>query len=225
MSWRSPTTHVAALVAGPYFSRMFDELRDSLRALSGRLDPDERRRMSAGMRDAMVHAKLAMQDLRAGLATTEARLAAEQRELDTVRRRQGLAEQVGDTETVEIAERFAQQHAERVAVYESKRMAQQQELTLAEREYEAMQADLRRIMSGMAPGGVGPLGVTPEAAAAREVDALLGDDPLRDVSGNPRDGAVDDVLGDTPPPSRRTRAEREADADARLADLKRKLGR
>lgn len=204
---------------------MFDELRDSLRALSGRLDPDERRRMSAGMRDAMVHAKLGMQDLRAALATTEARLATEQRELDTVLRRQGLAEQIGDAETVAIAARFAQQHAERVAMLESKRMVQQQELTLVEREYDAMQADLRRVMSGMAPGGVGPLGLSPEAAAAREVDAMLGDAPSGTSDGMAGGDAMDDVLGDAPPPTRRTRAEREADADARLADLKRKLGR
>lgn len=188
---------------------MFDELRDSLRAFSGRLDPDERRRMSTGMREALVHAKLGLQDLRNGLAQTETRLSAEQKELDTVRRRQALAAQVDDQETVAIAERFASQHAERVAMLESKRMVQQQELTLAEREYEAMSAELRRVMSGLAPEAS-----SPDAAAAREVDALLSDDP---------DAGLD--LRDVPPPSRRSRADREADADARLADLKRRFGK
>lgn len=189
---------------------MFDELRDSLRAFSSRLDPDERRRMGNGMREAMVHAKLAISDLRAALAVTEQRLQAEHAELDTVRRRQGLAAEIGDQETVAIAERFGAQHAERVAVLESKRMVQQQELALAEREYESMHADLRKVRSGMAPGGDGA-----EAAAARDVDALLADD----VPGG-------DLTADAPPaPARRTRAEREADAEARLADLKRKLGR
>ncbi len=188
---------------------MFDELRDSLRALSSRLDPDERRRMSSGMREAMVHAKLAVNDMRAALAVTEQRLRSEQAELETVRRRQGLAADIGDDETVAVAERFAAQHAERVAVLESKRMVQQQELSLAEREYEQMSADLRRVMAGMAPESSNA-----ETAAAREVEALLSDEPLPD----------DDPLA-TPPPSRRTRSEREADAEARLADLKRKLGR
>jgi len=96
-----------------------------------------------------------------------------------------------------------------VAVLESKRMVQQQELALAEREYESMSADLRRVMSGLAPEAS-----SAEAAAAREVDALLGDEPL----------LSDDPLA-APSPSRRTRSEREADAEARLADLKRKLGR
>jgi hypothetical protein len=187
---------------------MFDDLRDTLRTFSARLDPDERRRMGQGMREAMVHAKLAINDMRAALGVTEQRLRTEQGELDTVRRRQGLAAEIGDQETVAIAERFAAQHAERVAVLESKRMVQQQELALAEREYEDMSAELRRVLSGVAPNTGGP-----EAAAAREVEALLSDDPV--VAGEV----------DVPPPSRRSRAEREADAEARLADLKRKFGR
>ena len=79
--------------------------------------------MGAGMREAMVHAKLAINDLRAALGVTEQRLRAEQAELETVRRRQGLAAEIGDSETVSIAERFAAQHAERVAVlHEADRM-------------------------------------------------------------------------------------------------------
>lgn len=188
---------------------MFDELRDSLRALSSRLDPDERRRMSGGMREAMVHAKLAVNEMRAALAVTEQRLHAEQTELDTVRRRQGLAADIGDHETVAIAERFAAQHAERVAVLEQKRMVQQQELALAEREYDGMSAELRRVMSGLAPDSQ-----SADAAAAREVDVLLDNDPS--LGADPVEPS---------PAVRRTRAEREADAEARLADLKRKLGR
>jgi len=161
-----------------------------------------------------VHAKLAVNEMRAALTVTEQRLRNEQTELDTVRRRQGLAADIGDHETVAVAERFAAQHAERVTVLESKRMVQQQELALAEREYESMSADLRRVMSGLAPEASGSEASSAEAAAAREADALLRDEPL----------PSDDPLA-APPPSRRTRSEREADAEARLADLKRKLGR
>lgn len=212
----------------PYLNRMFDELRDTLRTFTSRLDPDERRRMSIGMREALVHAKLAINDMRAAVAATEARLAAERTELETVRRRQGYAADIGDNETVAIAERFAAQHAERVAMLESKHMVQQQELTLAEREYDTMSGELRRVMSGIAPQAS-----TPESAAAREVNALF-DEPAGAAHGaahgTARDAdslgeALDDPLRDTPPPSRRTRAEREADAEARLADLKRQLGR
>jgi hypothetical protein len=189
---------------------MFDELRDTLRTFSGRLDPDERRRMSTGMRDALVHAKLGLQELRHALAQTETRLAAERSELETVRRRQGYAADIQDAETVAVAERFAQQHADRVAVLESKRQVQQQELALAEREYDDMSNELRRILSG-----VHPQGASPDVQAAREVDALLADDPASAPA------APDDRVM----PPRRTRAEREADADARLAEMKRRFGK
>lgn len=188
---------------------MFDDLRASFRNLSDRLDPDERRRMTAGMRDALIHARLAIKDLRETMAATDAKLAAERRELETVRRRQGYAADVGDTETVAIAEKFAQQHADRVAVLESKRLVQEQELLLAEREYESMSAELRRVMSGLAPQAS-----SPDLDAAREVDALLSDDPL----------AADAVSDGPEAPPRRTRAEKEAEADARLAEMKRRLG-
>ena len=83
---------------------------------------------------------------------------------------------------MDIAERFALQHAERVAMLESKHMVQQQELTLAEREYDTMSDELRRVVSGMDPRSS-----TPDSGAAR--------------------------------------AGRESDAEARLADLKRQMGR
>lgn len=193
---------------------MFDEFRDTFRNLSGRLDPDERRRMSSGMREALVHAKLGVQDLRTALAATETQLAAERAELETVRRRQGYAVEIGDQETVAIADRFAAQHAEKVALLESKHMVQQQELAIAEREYEAMSAELRRVQSGFAPDGAGI-----DARAQREVDDLLSDDPsMAAASGS---ASPDDSVM----PPRRTRAEREADADAKLADLKRRFGK
>jgi hypothetical protein len=89
-------------------------------------------------------------------------------------------------------------------------MAQQQELALAEREYEAMSSDLRQILSGVAPGGE-----SPDAAAAREVQALFThEDP----------GATVDPLA-SGAPARRSRVEREADAEARLAELKKRFGR
>jgi hypothetical protein len=161
------------------------------------------------MRDAMVLAKVSMQELRDALRATEARIAQERTALDTVRRRQLLAAGIGDQETVSIAERFASQHAERVAMLETKLMAQQQELMLAERELDDMSAQLRMAMSGLDPNAGGH-----DEAARREVDALL-------------DGSLDDSpdpLGRHAPP-RRSRAEREADAADRLAELKRRMGK
>lgn len=186
---------------------MFEHLRDSIRVLSGRLAPDERRRVVSGMRDAMVHAKMAMSDLREGVRTTESRLATERAELETVRRRQGLAAGIGDDETVAIAERFAAGHVERIAMLETKLMAQQQELTIAERELDEMSATMRSALSGIAPDAS-----SPEAAARREVDALF-------------DDGLPGGLPPTDAPPRRSRAEREASAEEKLAELKRRLGK
>ena len=198
---------------------MFDQLRDSLRSLSGRLAPEERRRVASSMREAMVHAKLAVGDLRDGVRITERRLADERESLETVRRRQGLAANIGDTETVEIAERFAAQHAERVAMLQTKLMAQQQELTVTERELDDMSHQLRLAMSGVDPNMHGA-----DATARREVDALFDGTASADLSDGDRTLSMDAESGDTKA-NRRTRAEKEADAEDRLAALKRRMGK
>ncbi|WP_411281769.1 hypothetical protein [Gemmatimonas sp.] len=203
---------------------MFEPLRDALRGFSTRLDPAERRTAAQAMRDALVHAKLGLNDLRASLATTHTRLASERAELDTVRRRQGLAAEINDQETVAIAERFAVQHQERVAMLETKQMVQQQELSLAERDYENMAGELRLILSGVAPGGA--RGARPNDSGADldrgDAATVSADDDVVDVFDDaPADLQADPVLS----PARRTRAEREADADERLAALKRRLGK
>jgi hypothetical protein len=174
---------------------MFEPLRDALRGLSMRLDPDERRAATHAMREALVHAKVGLTDLRELVEATTTRLNAERAELETVRRRQGLAAQIDDHETVAIAERFAVQHQERVGMLETKLMVQQHELSLAEREYEAMEGELRAWRSGVVPPA-------PDETAI---------DPLGDLSAAAS--------------PRRTRAEREADAEERLAALKRRMGK
>ncbi len=194
---------------------MFEQLRDSLRGFSARLDPEERRRVSGTMREALVHAKLGLRDLRDAVAATDARLRTELTELGTIRRRQGFAAQIHDAETVAIAERFAAQHTERVTVLEAKLMVQQQELALADREYAEMAGELRRAMSGLSPGGA-----SNDTAAQREVDALLSDDPLAydaAVAANEAEAGGS--------PARKTRVQREVEADARLAELKRRMGK
>jgi hypothetical protein len=193
---------------------MLDQLRDAMRGLSDRLAPEERRRVAASMKDALVHAKMALQDLRSAIATTEQRLAAERTELQTVERRLGLAEQINDQETVAIARRFAAQHGERVSVLETKLMSQQQELTLGERELDEMSQQLRRALSGL------PINASsPERDAMHEVESALGND------GESGSAAADEARRILEEPPRRTRAEKEAEAEERLAQLKRRMGK
>jgi phage shock protein A len=144
------------------------------------------------------------------MVATEARLARERAELETVRRRQGLAGGIGDTETVAIAEKFAVQHGERIAMLETKLMAQQQELTVADRELDDMASQLRMAMAGVDTTTHGP-----DASARREVDDLLNGRLDAELDSGDQDTA----------PARRSRAEREADAEDRLAALKRRMGK
>ncbi len=181
---------------------MFDDLKASLRDLIGaRLAPDDRRAAVAAMKDAIIRAKMALDDLRDALATTRKRLAADEAELATVERRKALAEQAADAETVAIAERFARPLRERVEVQRRKAEVQADELAIAEREVSEMTQQLKLAASG---AGATPLR-TATIADELEPDAAL----RRDLDGLSRASA---------------RASAEQDADARLAELKRRMG-
>jgi len=189
---------------------MFEQLRASLRTLLDNAGPADRRAALTELKEALVHARLGVDDLRGGVAKARERTAEAQQELETIRRRKRLAEQIGDHETVSVAERFEALQVERVEVLVRKQDAQERELALAEREVAEMGADFRRAVAGVGSGSVpsATSGDARDRAAAAEVDALLGNDEATDSE---RRAAA--------------RAQRDADADARLAELKRRMGK
>ena len=79
------------------FRRSFDDL------LSRATRPEERRIVASRMKDTLVQARMGLDDLRDGLEKARQRLALEERELETIRRRKQLAEGINDRETVDIA--------------------------------------------------------------------------------------------------------------------------
>ena len=195
---------------------MFEQLRASFRAmLDAARSPDDRRAVLADMKDSVLRARLGIDDLQRGIELAQRRLDEGRAELETIRRRKTLAANVGDQETVDVAERFEALQAERVAVLERKLETQQAELALVEREVAGMTTDLRRAMDGVPLGDPSATGAASTAGAAGP-DAT-GADPL-DPDGALREEI--DALG-----RRQARASREADADARLAELKRRLGK
>jgi hypothetical protein len=163
------------------------------------------------MRATLVHAKLALDDLRGGIEVTRKRLLAERGELDTIRRRRGLAEKIGDKETVDVAVRFETLQGERIALHERKLEVQEGELALLEREVEEMTAQYKAANAGVGSGMA--------AGAAAEMSDP-GGETLRDTSGDP---ALDQELNSLDRARRRSASE--AEADARLAELKRRMGR
>ncbi len=183
---------------------MFDEIRHAFRELlHGNVTPEGRRELISAMRDTLVHARLAIDDLRDGVEVTRAKVEAERRELETVRRRKGLAENVGDAETVSIAGRFEAQHSERLGVLEQKLAAQEGELALVERDVAEMKEQLKAAMAGVGSATAGATAPT---------------DPLDEGRS-----AVEQQLDELKRAERRASAD--AEAEARLAELKRRMGR
>jgi len=185
---------------------VFDDIRHAFRELlHGNVPPEGRRELIAVMKDTLVQARLAMDDLREGVEVTRKRVERERSELETVRRRKGLAQRVGDAETVSVAERFESQQAERLAVLESKLNAQENELALVERDVAEMKEQLKAALAGVGSG-----------MRAGTVDTAQ--DPLDE--GRP---GLEQQLNDLKRSERRAAAS--ADADAALAELKKRMGR
>lgn len=127
---------------------MFEGLKarlDRLLREQGRADP---RAYAAGLREALLEARLGISTMREALAATERELAEERKQLADAERRGRLAADLPDPETVAVAQRFAARHRERVIVLERKLVVQRDELVLAEREVVEMAAEHRRAHSG-----------------------------------------------------------------------------
>ena len=166
--------------------------------------------MAARMKDTLVQARVGLSDLRDGLEKARQRLTAEERELETVRRRKQLAEGINDRETVDIAAKYEQMHAERVEVLRRKVAAEEAELGLAERDVAQMSTELKAVLAGTDPRVASSFGGSAERAG--DDAAAPGEAPgLREEL---------ESLGRD-----RARADREADASRRLDELKRRMGK
>lgn len=175
---------------------MFERLRAAVNAaLDAATPPPDWRDLRNDLYRAAVEGRAAVLQLQDALGRAERELAAERRQLDDARRRGALAANVGDTETVEVAERFTQRHEERVAMLEQKVAAQQAELALVERDTNEVVQRMRDLELRT--------GVPPDGSRVQ---------PPPDVD--------DQELG-----ARLDRAGREAEAEARLRELKNRMGR
>lgn len=188
------------------FRRSFDDL------LSRATRPEERRAVASRMKETLVQARLGLEDLREGLAKAHQRLANEERELATVRRRKQLAEGISDRETAELAAKYEEMHSQRADVLRRKVEAQESEVALAEKEVAGMSAELKTVLAG------GPIGAE-RGVAGTSVPPSDADLGLDDTAGASIRSEID-ALG-----RERERADREADAARRLDELKRKMGK
>jgi hypothetical protein len=183
-------------------------LRDALeRALAAATPPPDLSEIAAQMREAVIEQKAGLRAIREALEQAERQLETERTELATAERRRGQAEAIGDAETVAIADRYITKHRERAEVLEKKVAAQREEAALAERDLAEMTKQLQEA-ARRAPAA----GQASAAQAWNSLGAAGMDRPETDLEG--------EMLR-----SRLSQAEREAAADAKLEELKKRMGK
>lgn len=186
---------------------MFESLKQTIGdLLGGRVAPADRRAVINEMKRALALAKLGVEDLAQSAEITRQRLAAERESLATATRRRTLAEAIPDVETAALAAKYEAQHSERIGVLERKLDVQEAEHGLAEREYDEMLKQLKQASLGVGSG------MSADNRPLSDADLGLPDDaPLRsELDGLARS---------------QRRVERDAQADAALDALKKKMGR
>lgn len=207
---------------------LFSTAWDSFLAELGRRDPaDHVADLLSAMRREMVQARASLPLYDDAVRSADAELARERKALDDAVRRGGLAEKIGDAETVRIAAEFAERHRKRAAVLEDKARAARAEQELRAQEVQDMmrrykEADANRFVllnEVRRAQSQGRLNDMAEAQAfddfgraAEKIETEIGYQEALDE--------LEDLAGPPPPPP----SNREAEVDARLAEMKRRMG-
>jgi len=188
---------------------VFKRLREALEAaLASATPPADLYDLAGRMREALIEAKAGLGTMRDALAATERDRQLMAQEIETAQRRRDLAAGINDQETVTVADRFLAKHREHVAVLEKKAAAQREEVALAERDVGEMAAQLEEVTKRK--GGI------ESERSSQAAWAALG----RAGMDRPELDAEQEALK-----ARMDRAAREADADAKLEELKRRMGK
>ena len=188
---------------------MFGKLRDALeRALAAATPPPDLGAIASEMREAVIEQKAGVRAMRDELDKARTLLQAQQAELVTAQRRREQATAIGDAETVAVADKYIARLTERVAVLERKVAAQAEELALAERDLSDMTTQL--------------------AEAAKRHPNLSSERSTNAAWNELGKGGMDRPEVDLEMDLLRTqadRAAREAAANAKLDELKKRMGR
>lgn len=215
---------------------MFDNLRRAFREAVANFNrelerdavPEAVDRLLRGMRREAVDAKAALEALKEQLDDTRRRSGEEARNAGVCERREALARDIGDTDTADVAARYAERHAGRSRVLADKARAIEAEVRLQEAEYAEMLAQI-----GKARADRDKLAAS--AGRTRARDSVAGADDLfgeldrmagRIGESEAAAGAGEEIFDD----GRRFDEElgasrRREEADARLEELKRRMGR
>lgn len=207
---------------------LFSTAWDAFLAELGRRDPaDHVAELLSAMRREMVQARAALPLYDDAVRAADAELARERKALDDAVRRGGLAEKIGDAETVRVASEFAERHRKRVGVLEDKARAARAEQELRAQEVQDMTRrykeadanrfvllnDIRRAQSQSRLDDMGEAKAFDDCGrAAEKIETEIGYQEALDE--------LEDLAGPPPPPP----PDRDAEVDARLAEMKRRMG-
>jgi phage shock protein A len=190
--------------------------------------PEAVDRLLRAMHAEVTDAKTRLHDLEEGIRRTLAEAERERREEATCERREEMAQRIGDEETERVAGEFRQKHARSREVLEAKAVALQRELEVRKTEIEDMLDQLREAQSRRDT-------LAADAGRSDARDSIRGADDLFDeldrMADRIRDEddlsqAEDELLRDADPDFDSASPTRPAlDVDARLAELKRRMGR
>jgi phage shock protein A len=208
------------------FRRSVAAFRDEI---ATREPEDQVAELLAAMRKELVAARAAIPEFEADVVRARAELEAEGEALRLCERRGTMARRISDTETARVADEFAAKHRERITVIQQKVSAAEAELQLQRREAEEMK---RRYQEADANRFALLAQVRRAAAAERmrsgsSTESGVFSDWSRMEEKVERGASYVDALNelDEQPPAGANPGD-DADAiEARLRELKRRLGR
>ena len=215
---------------------MFENLRNAFREAVENFNRELRREgvtetvdgLLKGMEKEAVATRSGLDSLKEQLSVARKRAEAEAREAEVCRRREALARKIGDADTAGIAAQFAEKHANRQRVLSDKAKAIEAEIRLHESEYAEMIQQIRKARANR-DSLAATAGRTQARGSINRTDDLFGElDRMADRIEGSADhaGATEDLFDDGPEfDATLRRSRREEVADARLEELKRRMGR
>lgn len=213
---------------------VFDELREAFRQAVENFKTElDRDRVSeevdglvAGMRQEVVDARAYLDHLEEEIQASLERARAEEDEAKTCRRREQMAREIGDEETAGVAARYAEKHEKRRKVLERKALALKEELDLRRNELREMVDRLKEARTSR-DGLAARAGRTRARESLGEADDLFAelDRMAEKIDDAERRGqAAEELDSELDPGAAPDPADPEAAADARLRELKRRMG-
>ncbi len=217
---------------------MFENLRKAFREavdnFKEELDRDEvpgavdglLAQMHQEVTDAKAHLYTLEEQIKKALQLSEM----ESREVETCRRRESMANRIGDEETARVAAEFAEKHEKRKGIQDRKALALREEMDLRRSEVEEMLEQLKaaRVKRESLSATSGRTSARSSIGGADDLFSDLDRMAERIQGFDDQRVAEEDLLAElegleaSPPPRTSTPEE---DAEARLKELKRRMGR